>query len=46
MDQAIMGLIIANTSILAGSILSHSVIWYKLGRLEKTVYNNKIGGKR
>lgn len=32
-------LLLASITVLAGSILSHSAIWYRIGKLEKAVYN-------
>ena len=41
MDAEIITILIANTTILAGSIISHSALWYRIGRIEQKLCNNK-----
>ncbi|MBA7496687.1 hypothetical protein ES702_07296 [subsurface metagenome] len=35
MDGGTTALIIANMTIIAGSIISHSALWYKIGKIEQ-----------
>ncbi len=49
MDSITVTLIIANTTILAGSILSHSAIWYRIGKIENILKNlekKNLGGEK
>ncbi len=40
-----IGLLIANVTIIAGSILSHGAIWYKIGKIENKIETYINGGK-